>query len=257
MKFSDLRQAALALSALTLSGTALALPQFNPALSLQGWQTAGDVSVQSGTVLGANLGSTEAFVLGTASAILEDDGLAAAGAYNVSGQGAVDAGQPGGVESPLSLPLGMFGAEATEGSSMGQSFSVQAGDSIHFEFRLLTRTADDDTASVDDGAWFTSTSTSGQPSAMAYKLADLSALTGATRNAGWLDSGWLSFDLVFTQSQQLTLGWAVVDQGSYADTSLLAVRGLSMTAAVPEPESWGLAVLSLGLLGAATRRRAR
>ncbi len=150
----------------------------------------------------------------------------------------------------------MFGTEAYEGSALGQSFSVQAGDSIHFEFRLLTRTADADIASVVDSAWFTSASTSGLPSALAYKLADLNDLSGATRSNGWLDSGWLSFDLAFTQSQQLTLGWAVVDQGSYADTSVLAVRGLSMTAAVPEPASWGLALLSLGLLAAA-RRRAR
>jgi MYXO-CTERM domain-containing protein len=254
MKFFDLRQTALALSAITLSGTALAVPQLNPALSLQGWQSTGDVSVQSGTVLGANLGSTEAFVLGTASATFEDDTLAAAGAYNLSGQSPVDAGQPGGVESSLGLPLGMFGTEAYEGSALGQSFSVQAGDHIHFEFRLMTRTADADIASVVDSAWFSSVSTSGQATALAYKLADLNDLTGATRSNGWLDSGWLSFDLTFSQTQQLTLGWAVVDQGSYTDTSLLAVRGLSMTAAVPEPESWGLAVLSLGLLGAARRR---
>jgi MYXO-CTERM domain-containing protein len=256
MKFPDLRQTALALGALTLSGTALAVPQLNPGLSLQGWQSAGDVSVQSGTVLGANLGSTEAFVLGTASAVLQDDTSAAAGAYNLSGQGAVDAGQPGGVESPLGLPQGMFGTEAYEGSALSQRFSVQAGDSIHFEFRLLTRTADADIANVNDSAWFTSASASGLPSALAFKLADLGDLTGAPRSNGWLDSGWLTFDLNFTQAQQLTLGWAVVDQGSYEDTSLLAVRGLSMTAAVPEPESWGLAVLSLGLLAAA-RRRAR
>jgi MYXO-CTERM domain-containing protein len=254
MKFADLRLTALALSALTLSGTALAAPQLNPGLSLQGWQSTGDVSVQSGTVLGADLGSTESFVLGTASAVLEDDALAAAGAFNLSGQSAVDAGQPGGVESALGLPLGMFGAEGYEGSAMGKSFSVQAGDSIHFAFRLLTRTADADIASVVDSAWFTSVSSSGQTSVLAYKLADLNDLSGATRSNGWLDSGWLSFDLAFTQTQQLTLGWAVLDQGSYTDTSLLAVRGLSITAAVPEPESWGLAVLSLGLLGAARRR---
>jgi MYXO-CTERM domain-containing protein len=245
--------AALTLGHIANSGAAqaVAIPT-----NLSGWQTAGDVSVQAGSVRGANLGTTTAFVLGTASAVFEDDTLATAGAYNLSGQSAVDAGQPGGVESAVGLPLGMFGTEAYEGSSLGKSFSLQAGDSIHFEYRLLTRTADADIASVNDSAWFTSASNGGLPSALAFQLADLNALTGATRSNGWLDSGWLSFDLAFTQSQQLTLGWAVVDQGSYADTSLLAVRGLSMTAAVPEPESWGLAVLSLGLLAAA-RRRAR
>ncbi len=86
MKYFKFRQTAFALSAAALSGTALATPQLNAGLSLQGWQSTGDVSVQSGTVLGANLGSTEAFVLGTASANLEDDALAAAGAYNLSGR---------------------------------------------------------------------------------------------------------------------------------------------------------------------------
>lgn len=243
----------LATGAFTGSAHAAAPTNLDGSAGLQGWQAAGDVAVRSGTVAGLNLGNGSAFVLGTASSIYQDDPQAP-GTFNVSGQDPVEAGQVGGVESALNQPLGLFGAEAYEGSALGQSFSVTAGDKVHFEWRLATRTAQADLASGLDSAWLSTVVQGG--ASQAVKLADLGLLSGGTAVNGWLDSGWQSFDLTLGQSGQLSLGWAVVDQGSYVDSSWLAVRAVSVTAAVPEPEGWGLAALSLGLLWMG-RRRAR
>jgi MYXO-CTERM domain-containing protein len=247
---------ALTLASVAFTGNALAAAPTNldGSAGLHGWQAAGDVAVRSGTVAGLNLGSNSTFVLGTASGIYQDDAQTA-GTFNLSGQDPAEVGQLGGVESALNQPLGLLGAEAYEGSALSQGFSVIAGDKLHFEWRLATRTAQADLASQPDSAWL-STVFQGGGGSNIVKLADLGLLSGTTAVNGWLDSGWQGFDLTLGQSGELTLGWAVVDQGSYVDSSWLAVRAVSVTAAVPEPESWGLAVLSLGLLWAG-RRRAR
>jgi MYXO-CTERM domain-containing protein len=245
---------ALTLAALTCGGSALAAAPVNidGSAGLQGWQAVGDVAVGFGTVNGLNLGSSNTFILGTASNVFQDD-VQAAGTFNLSGTSPVEAGQVGGVESPLNQPLGVFGVDGFEGSALSQTFSANAGDRVHFEWRLATRTAQADLAAQLDSAWVSAVNANGS---RLVKLADLGLLNNGTATNGWLDSGWQGFDLTLNASGPVTLGWTVVDQGSYVDTSWLAVRALSVTAAVPEPESAALAALSLALLWAG-RRRAR
>jgi hypothetical protein len=222
--------------------------QFSQGLS--GWQTAGDASVHNTSVLGTNLGASPALILGTASTVFDDDAPAAAGSYNASGLDPLETSPANGLEAALGLPQGAMGVDAYEGSGAQQSFTVAAGDEISFDWRLLSR--NNGTASTEpDTAWLIWTE--GSVSHL-IKLGDIGSLAMQTGAAGWLDSGVLHHSFTSSFSGQVTVGFGVADIGSFGNTSLLAIQNVSLTAAVPEPESMALALVGLILLGRTARR---
>ena len=248
------RVAPIALSGALLLSPALAAasPDLGASQGLVNWQTAGDVAILSGAVLGLELGPQATFVLGTAIVGDADDAGYAPGAFNLSGLDPVGAGQSPAVEDPLALPQGSFGPDATEGSSMAQTITVAAGDTLSFQWRLATRTPAAILGSEADAAWFSVASGSGTS---LVKLGAIDNLSLVGNASGWLDSGWRSFTWTASQAGTLTIGLAVTDQSGFTDTSWLAVRSMAITTSVPEPSTWALALMGLGLAAVARRRQ--
>jgi hypothetical protein len=233
-----------------LTGLALSTASVAQADALDTWATSGDASVQTGTVLGLNLGSSATLVLGTASTDYADDAPAAAGAYNVSGHSALDTDT---LQSTLGLSAGALDDNALlryayEGSLASQTFSVQAGDTISFDWRLLSQ-ASGGAIDVPDTAWLLWQQNG---STTLIKLADTSSLS--TVSAGWLDSGLLHGSYTAANAGNVTLSFVLADINSYDTTSLLAVQNVALTTAVPEPESLALCLMGLGILGLRARR---
>jgi hypothetical protein len=245
----------LALAALTLAGAhAQAAPLQNGSFSagLSNWAIAGDVSVQTGTVKGYNLGSTPTLVLGNASTAFDDDAPAAAGALNVSGLAPVEAPA---MEAALGLAAGSLSNpgqnfSAQEGSVVTQSFFISAGQTVSFDWRLLAQ-PDGNLSSVPDTAWLSLTLNG---AASLIKLGDVSSLS--TTVGGWLDSGLQHYSLTASQGGTATLGFAMADINSYSTTSLLAIQSVSLSAtpAVPEPDGIFLILTGLGLAWGVSRR---
>lgn len=242
---------ALALSLASLGGAhASTLVNGDFAQGLNGWQAAGDASVQGGTVLGIDLGTDATLVLGNASSLFDDDAPEAAGAYNLSGNEPLLAAEPDGLEASVGLSVGAFGLDAQEGSSALQSFSVQAGEQISFDWRLLTRAGLDATDSPDT-AWLV-WADGAQTQLIALGRTD--GLSGDADAAGWLDSGWQHLSFTATVSGSVSLAFAVTDGQSFTGSSLLALRQVQASA-VPEPTSAFLALA--GLASACLMRRRR
>ncbi|MGC4060976.1 MAG: hypothetical protein QM749_09045 [Aquabacterium sp.] len=219
------------------------------AQGLQGWQTAGDASVQSTSAVGLSLGNANAtLLLGTAVTFTDDDAPAAPGAYNLSGNDPVLSGDPAGLEASLGLPLNALGSDVYEGSSAKQTFTVSAGDVVSFDFMLATHGLP---MNEPDTAWMTWQAGSATPALST--LASTSPTMGSMAN-GWFGTGWQHVSFTAGSSGQFTLGFAVADVGSFTTTSLLGIQNVAVTAAVPEPESLTLVLTGLVLLGAAARR---
>lgn len=212
--------------------------QFTQGLSA--WQTAGDASVQSGSVLGVNLGPAPALVLGTATTWADDDAPAAAGAFNVSGLDPLAAGEVAGLEALLNLPTSAMGPNHYEGSSALQTFDVQAGQQISFDWRLLTRDNSSHLAEPDT-AWLV-WNQGNQASLQA--LGDVANTPMQASTGGWLDSGLHHIAFTSTYTGMVSLGFAVSDTNSFSNTSLLTVQNVSVSA-VPEPQSVALALVGL------------
>lgn len=232
---------------------------------LTGWQAVGDVAVidaatgPAGIDLSVNPYPTM-LALGTATTYDWDDANAAAGTYSVSHHTdpAYDSDL---VQVSQALGLGnvaALGANAFEGSAISRSLSVSAGSTVSFQWRAWTRTPTASIASQNDALWFTA-SGAGQVATTA-PIATLQSLfvsgTPAGTAHGWLDSGWRTVSFTVAQSGALNLGWAVVDQGSTTDTTVMAVGGLNVVPGVPEPTSLALLVAGLGAaLGVQAWRR--
>ncbi len=212
---------------------------------LSGWQTFGDVAV-----------SNNALVLTTAT-LGADDHPFADGHHNVSGQDAGAIGVPGGLEDFVGVPLGSLDPDAVnhisflwEGSAAQQSFAVQAGDTLRFDWNLLS--ADRDFA---DQAFIVIKPSSGsglQVLALAHAGLATNAVPGST---DLLQTGLNQFSHTFSGSGLVTLSWVVADLDDSAKTSLLTVDNVTLTSAVPEPAMTLLALLGLGGLGVARRRQ--
>jgi hypothetical protein len=213
---------------------------------LSAWSISGDVSVVKGSAVGVNLGT--AVVLGTASLDFVDDAPAAAGAYNVSGTAATMAGQPAGLEANLGLGSDAYGPYALEGSSLAQSFFVTAGQTISFDWRVLSRDAYAGTGSTDtDSAWLTWTVNGATTQTL---LGEVGTLTYSGTTSGWKDTGSHTVSFVATTTGTARLGFSVLDIYDGDGTSLLAVNNIALAPAVPEPDS--LVLLLAGLAVAAT-----
>lgn len=203
---------------------------------LAGWQTLGDVSVQGGSAFLTN-----------ASLDYDDDFPAPAGAYNFSGTSAAGVGAPSDVEDFSGLlPGGLDpdidnGIAAYEGSALKQTFSVNAGDTLSFNWQFLTNEGGKNDYAfiiVDD---------------VFSRLADVSWATAAAPVFA-LASALGEYTYQFLSSGEHTVVFGVVDVEDYGVSSALSIDNVQI-AAVPEPEQYALFLAGLGLLGAAVRRR--
>ena len=249
--------AAFALT-LGLSSTAQAASLTNGDFSagLSGWTTSGDATVAQGTLFNElNIGHGTRLLLGTASTFSEDDFPSAIGHYNLSGQSPLEAGLA--LESTLNLAGGALndadnGNFVMEGSSASQTFSVQAGDTLSFDWQFFTREGAGG-FNLGDTAWLVLTTGSGT---QLTKLGDTASLSLLDVGQGWNASSLSSQSITFSQAGSVTLAWAVGDVNDYVSTSLLSIGNVSVTA-VPEPGSVALLLAGLSIAGVAAHRRSR
>lgn len=238
MKFTSTLRALTTAGLFTLTG---ALAHAAP---LSTWLTAGDVAQ------GAQLGSIDltmpSYLLGTAGMDAAEDAPLAAGALNLSGQNPLDVAS---LTSVIGVPDNLFDDQAHdhfsyEGSALFNTVSVQAGDTLSFDWRLFAQ-VNTESIPATDAAWLILDNT-------AVKLADVDSLS--VMNGTWLDSGLQHVSHTFTQTGLVKIGFVVADVDSYDTTSVLAVQHIGLTPAVPEPEGVALALTGLLLLGRLTRR---
>ena len=191
--------------------------------TLVGWNVLGDAVSQGGAIT-----VTTAFLDGGG-----DE------ARNLSGNsaepiGAVEAAA-GVAPFALDLPVGHAG---TEGSVVSQSFTATAGQTLNFEWSFATveDTFLDHAFVVIGGELFT--------------------LATTAKPGGGLQS----FSHSFAQGGLATLAFGVVDTDDFNGVSSLSIGKLQLgtvTAPIPEPETWTLMLAGLGLLATAARRRGR
>lgn len=251
-------RAPIAALVLGLAASAHAAPLSNGDFSagLAGWTTAGDAGVAQGTLFGElNIGNTPRLLLGTASSIYQDDDPATAGHYNLSGQGPLEGGLA--LENSVNVAPGAFdgidsGNYLMEGSSASQTFNVQAGDILSFDWQFFTREGAGG-LKLGDSAWLVLTTAS---DTQLTKLGDTASLSLLDLGQGWNASSLSTQSITFSQAGSVTLAWAVGDVRDYVGTSLLSIGNVSVTA-VPEPGSVALLMAGLSIAGLAARRRAR
>lgn len=234
-----------------------AIANGNFSAGLAGWQTFGDAAALSSSPAGLALPlSSSTLVLSTAS-LGSDDYPQASGHYNLSGQDVGAIGSAGGLEDFVGAPIGSlhpdpvnFTSVLWEGSAARQTFTVQAGDTLSFTWNLLS--TDRDFADRAFVAIDTHTANGLQVLALGDASQALGAVSG---NAALLQTGAQSFSHTFTSAGTVTLSLAVADLDAPDQTSLLTVNDVTLTAAVPEPSSAVLALLSLAAGGLFMRRR--
>jgi hypothetical protein len=228
------------------------------AAGLTGWQTFGDVAALNASPSGLALPLSGSTLVLSSATLGSDDYPFADGHYNVSGQDAGMAGVPGGLEDFVGATPGSLDPDPInhtsflwEGSAAKQTFTVQAGDTLHFDWNLLS--ADRDFA---DSA-FAVIQQSGN-GLLVLSLADaLAATQNVAGNADLLQTGTHQFSHTFAQAGTVTLSLAVADLQAGDKTTLLAVNNVQLAAAVPEPTSGVLALLALGAFGVGMQRRKR
>ena len=220
---------------------------------LDGWSTAGDASARAASATGPSL-----LWLTTASTDYEDDldSHLAAGARNASGVAAVAAGQPGGLEDAVGVPLhaldpdGANFVTATEGSAAAQAFAAAAGATLSFRWDLGTLDQGGD-ATLADVAFVV---IDGHVTTLADSLA--ATLPGTDGNA--LHTGWLDFSTTFSSAGAHTIAFGITDVGDYDETSTLAVSDVRLSlGAVPEAPPLLALVAGLALVGLQRRRRVK
>lgn len=200
--------------------------------SLVGWSLLGDVTTQSG---GAFL---------TTASLGQDDFPEDAGTFNASGTSAYDVAL-GGFETFAGLNAGDLDTPdfAYEGSLLKQTISVNAGDTLSFNWNMFTNEgASQDYAFIAIGGVLTKLSPASNaiiPS-VPYNFS-----TGAS-----------VYSQTFASASSVTLAFGVVDLTDYGVTSALWLDNVKLVAApVPEPETYAMLLAGLGLMGAAARRR--
>lgn len=238
---TTIKSSLVALSLGIGASAAFAAPLANGSFAngLNGWTAVGD-----------------AIATGTPSAMLTtafSDGGDDAINLNLSGNSSVLANQVGGLEELAGLDFGAldFGGDfAFEGSALTQSFSVNAGDVLSFNFSFLTN--EDRTAALfnNDGAFV---SINGVGTLLSNVLS-----TNAVNGLGPFSFGNDgSFTFTFTQSGMVNLAIGVFDTNDSAVSSALTVSNVSVTPAVPEPTSIALLLAGLAVASVVQRRSRR
>lgn len=199
------------------------------------WSTFGDANSVSGA----------AFIT-TASLDFDDDFPLAAGAFNSSGVSAGLAAAPLGLEEASGLTVGALDLDlvnaATEGSAITQTFSVNAGDTLSFDYQFFTNEG-----SQLDYSYFTINGSK-------FNLAQVAnATTGSAPYA--FETALLSGSYLFETAGLVTLGFGVVDIGDFNVTSALLIDNVTLTA-IPEPSTYA-ALMAAGVFGFAALRRRR
>ncbi|MGE5451311.1 MAG: PEP-CTERM sorting domain-containing protein [Acidobacteriota bacterium] len=222
---------------------------------LTGWQTLGDASVQNASnAVGLPLDTSRALVLTTAS-LYDDDVAGQDAAFNLSGIGAVDVNSAGGVAEfahadPTSLELDpvAHSISAIEGSAARRTLTVQAGDTLSFNWNLFSRDRD-----MPDTAWLILDLHTGP--AQVITLASAAAATQPLPGGAdaLQQSGWQSFRHTFTSGGAATLTWAIADMNDWGQTSMLALSTVQVTPSVPEPASLLLMLAAGGAVGVQRR----
>ncbi len=233
-------------AALGLSLPAHALTNGSFETGLSGWETLGDVTTDSTDVTYVSQGSKGVF-LGTASVAEADDApFLGAGEANFSCVPAAPVGLAGGLEDFIGLPMGSLDPDpanaiaAHEGSALKQTFAVNAGDTLSFDWMFAT---------IDQlYGDYAFVAINGNVT----RLGDLASITSS--NGGIFVSTPATFSLTFAQSGSVSFALGVVDVGDTAGTSALLVDNVRI-APVPEPETYAMMLAGLGLLGALARRK--
>jgi PEP-CTERM motif len=213
------------------------------------WTVEGDVS----TVGSAN----KRVSLTTASRDFQDDAPLPDGFNNNSGNAAIffgDAPNLAGLDfTVLDAAADSTGNSFTyEGSAIRQNFFARAGDvlTVRFDWAFLSA----DTEQADFG--FVAINNTVVNFVNAFSAPKASTFSGTFGDLNSVNWNWTTVDYAFTATTtgmvSLTLG--VVDVNDVVGTSELRVDNIHVSA-VPEPETWGLALAGLLIAGVAARRR--
>lgn len=147
-----------------------------------------------------------------------------------------------------SQSIDLAGSTGTFGNSLYQDFATEAGKIYDFSFVILGST---DNINQQNPYTFTATNT--------FSNALNPLVVFSTNNVSHpnTDPDWYTISGSFTAASDLTrirftdTSTGMVNQGIYLDD-------VSVTAAVPEPATWGMMLIGFGGIGAALRsRRAR
>jgi len=211
-------------------GNAFAVTNGDFTVSLAGWDAVGDASVQSSVAL-----LTSAY----------DAGDDASGNFNFSGNPAVDT-QVDGLETLAGLNANALG-NAWDGSLIKQTFTVNAGDTLSFQWNFLSN---------EVGAEFS------QPDfafvVINGALTQLGGVAQATLSPGLngfaAQTGWNTFSQTFANADTVTLALGVVDVNDTVTTSALMVDQVTLSA-VPEPGALMLLGAGMVFSGWSQRRR--
>jgi PEP-CTERM motif len=249
MKAIHLFSAAALIAAGSAHAQSNAIQNGNFANGLIAWTVEGDVSVE---------GSAKRATLTTASLAYQDDAPLAAGFNNNSGNAAIEFSQApnlAGLDfTVLDAAADASGSAFTyEGSAIRQNFFARAGDvlTVRFDWAFLSA----DTANADFGFVAINNTVVNFVNATSAPLAStFNGTFGDLSNVTW---NWTTVDYTFTATTTgtVTLALGVVDVNATDGTSELRVDNINVSA-VPEPETWGLALAGLLIAGVAARRRA-
>jgi hypothetical protein len=203
------------------------------AQGLTGWTTLGDVASVGGVALITNSTFTD-----------QDDFPSAAGAFNVSQASAADAGSLETFVGLGQLALDTSTDFATEGSALKQSFLVNAGDVLTFNYRLRTNETgvlaqqDYGFAVIDGGVLILDTASAAMSPDTPYAFA-----TPVN-----------TFSFTYGSARMSTLAFGVVDMNDFITTSQLEISNVVLTP-IPEPITLALWAAGLGIVGGFKARR--
>lgn len=214
---------------LLAGGNAFAVSNGDFTVNLVGWDTLGDTSSQSGAAL-----LTNAFDA-------NDDNDAN---FNFSGTAAAYADV---LEAAAGLSYGTLGENAYEGALLKQTFTVNAGDTLSFQWNFLSN---------EVGAAFS------QPDfafvVINNAVTQLGGVPQASVTPGLnsfaAQTGWNTFSQTFANAGSVTLALGVVDATDYITTSALMVDQVTLSA-VPEPGALMLLGAGMVFSGWLERRR--